>query len=656
VDHEYIAKVLAKYGFGDYFINSFKTLYRDITATVMVNGYKTEVINIKRGVKQGDALSCAIFILCVDPLIRNLIANPDIKGINIQSRYGNAKADFKASGYADDIAIVCRSNNKSISEVFREYERLTRISGLELNADKTEILNLNSSNIDPKLTYNIKYLNTQYDLVVVSNLKICGLVYAGCETDEYKKNVTEKINKLEMQLRKWMVRHLTLEGKILIVKTFGLSQLIYNMQCYEILPIDLVAIERLIFKFLWSKEWKESRPIERISRRVLKNSFENGGLNAPDVDCLNRSLKLRQFLRCNNSNHPISTLQLILLNNIRYEKVLNQEYCRLVKDDPIIRLSQETINTLTDYDRSMCYGGLPRAMSSVNAIELASKINIEDYLKRKNEVFVYYNYIPLQEMAILNINELLLEREISLDRGTNARIENTILKVDKNLIQIAEQFNENLFSEAPNELFFLSSKQDLKMSSSINVKEFQIMLKTAYKKVEMLNVNTKNNLEDFQFDMGNIRRFRKQCKEVKMRNVFYRLLNRDFFYAERMFRYRMTDSPDCTRCGQTETNDHLLYNCQFSVGMWSIYNEVIKEYFNSEYSICKIEDIFNFNSGPIENCLKIKLINNLIQIERPKHWTKEKILGMALETKKVEKYIAIKNRNNLDIFTKKWGK
>jgi hypothetical protein len=90
--------------------------------------------------------------------------------------------------------------------------------------------------------------------------------------------------------------------------------------------------------------------------------------------------------------------------------------------------------------------------------------------------------------------------------------------------------------------------------------------------------------------------------------------------------------------------------------MWSIYNEVIKEYFNSEYSIRRMEDIFNFSSGPIENCLKIRLINNLIQIERPIHWTKEKILGMALETKKIEKYIAVKNRNNLDSFCKKWGK
>ena len=43
-----------------------------------------------------------------------------------------------------------------------------------------------------------------------------------------------------------MCRNLTLEGKILIIKTYGLSQLIYNLQCYGILQKDLVLIERLI--------------------------------------------------------------------------------------------------------------------------------------------------------------------------------------------------------------------------------------------------------------------------------------------------------------------------------------------------------------------------------------------------------------------------
>lgn len=71
VDHEYIEDTLGAYGFGKSFINTFKFLYKDITARILINGYQSESIKISRGVKQGDALSCAIFIICIDPLLRN---------------------------------------------------------------------------------------------------------------------------------------------------------------------------------------------------------------------------------------------------------------------------------------------------------------------------------------------------------------------------------------------------------------------------------------------------------------------------------------------------------------------------------------------------------------------------------------------------------
>jgi exonuclease III len=60
VDHQYIEETLRAYGFGEGFINVFRTLYRDLTARVMVNGFIGEMISIKRGVKQGDSLSCAV--------------------------------------------------------------------------------------------------------------------------------------------------------------------------------------------------------------------------------------------------------------------------------------------------------------------------------------------------------------------------------------------------------------------------------------------------------------------------------------------------------------------------------------------------------------------------------------------------------------------
>jgi hypothetical protein len=311
VSHEYIYNVLKHYGFGEYFINNFRVLYANLSSTIMINGHKSEKINIRRGVKQGDALSCSLFILCIDPLIRNIKANNRIKGIDLKSRKYYMKDTYKVSGYADDIAIICKSDIESVNEVFYEYERLTKLSGLELNADKTEILILNNQPLQN--AYHISYLNDNYVLYPVSNIKICGLFYSKDENVEYKHNVLDKISKLEGQLKKWTIRNLSFEGKVLIVKTFGLSQLIYNMQCYEIKMEELIKIERLIFKFIWSKKWSTNRPVERIRRTFLKNAYEEGGVNAPDVECLDRALKLKQFLRSDNSNHPIKELQKILV-------------------------------------------------------------------------------------------------------------------------------------------------------------------------------------------------------------------------------------------------------------------------------------------------------------------------------------------------------
>ena len=47
-----------------------KLLNKNLKAIILVNGFTTESINIEQSVKQGDALLCSLFILCMDPLIR----------------------------------------------------------------------------------------------------------------------------------------------------------------------------------------------------------------------------------------------------------------------------------------------------------------------------------------------------------------------------------------------------------------------------------------------------------------------------------------------------------------------------------------------------------------------------------------------------------
>ena len=66
-------------------------------------------------------MSCGLFVLAMDPLIRNLMANEDIIGLRIPTSH-HESVTIKVLAYADDITIVCRNSN--LQAVFAEYERL----------------------------------------------------------------------------------------------------------------------------------------------------------------------------------------------------------------------------------------------------------------------------------------------------------------------------------------------------------------------------------------------------------------------------------------------------------------------------------------------------------------------------------------------------
>jgi hypothetical protein len=56
----------------------------------------------------------------MDQLIRNLNKNKKIEPITFKSKLTHMVVKHKASGYADDIGIVCRNKLGSVQEVFFE--------------------------------------------------------------------------------------------------------------------------------------------------------------------------------------------------------------------------------------------------------------------------------------------------------------------------------------------------------------------------------------------------------------------------------------------------------------------------------------------------------------------------------------------------------
>jgi hypothetical protein len=66
------------------------------------------------------------------------------------------------------------------------------------------------------------------------------------------------------------------------------------------------------------------------------------------------------------------------------------------------------------------------------------------------------------------------------------------------------------------------------------------------------------------------------------------------------------------------------------------------------------DKIYNHAGSSAITTIKLKLIQVLIQIERPTNWNKDNVIKAALEIIKIEKYNA-KINNHLTKFNSKWN-
>ena len=299
VDHRFIRETLKAFGLTN-FVPIFDVLYKNLTSDIIINGSTINGYKILKGVKQGDALSCILFIMCVEPLIRNLAESRNIE--NIETRQLGIRIP-KTYGFADDVTVVTKKSEANIEEVFKVYEEFTTASGLMLNADKTEIMCFNRAR-ETNHRFTFSYCDQQYTINGVERLKINGIIFMQDPRRREAVNVAKAVESMERLLRAWSTRRLTLLGKILIIKTFAVSQSIYLMQSMSLGEVSHKAIEKIIYKFLWNKNFNANRAPDRIKRKIMETPTHLGGFGMINVRALSDSLDLRAFGRLIKSEHP----------------------------------------------------------------------------------------------------------------------------------------------------------------------------------------------------------------------------------------------------------------------------------------------------------------------------------------------------------------
>ena len=104
VDHDFLYKILEKFGIGPVFINWIKKLYSNASTVIKINGHLSANVPLKRGVRQGCPLSSSLYVFVIEILALQLRGNPNIVGFKI----GGEK--IVSLHYADDTTITITQN------------------------------------------------------------------------------------------------------------------------------------------------------------------------------------------------------------------------------------------------------------------------------------------------------------------------------------------------------------------------------------------------------------------------------------------------------------------------------------------------------------------------------------------------------------------
>jgi hypothetical protein len=651
-------EVLSRYGFSENFIDLIKLLYKDIKASIIVNGYKSVMIKIARSVKQGDALSCALFILCIDPLIRYIEANEKIKPIPIaRSRFSNIAINVKTGSFADDVGLAVKKDAETMIEIYNAYSLFSSLSGRELNVNKTEIMQLNINSTG------VVFVPEEFQfggetVISTESIKICGITFSSNAKLEYARNVEDKIIKLEQQIIRWLPRYLTLEGKLLIVKTFGLSQIIYSLQMCEIKDSDVKKLESIIYKFLWNKKWSGNRAPDRIKRAYLKLPYERGGLAAPDIAILNAALKSRQFVRASNSSHQIKYIQMYQLEEIGYFEYFKLEYANLCKKDNVIATYQNTINDITDCIRQTANLDLNLDQDAErldNRVKTIASTDVLEYLHRKKLPLVIYRFSLLSNLGIESFKELCNELQYPRSDRTrdSARDVLKYFPVDwAELVMSSSEVDGDLEVEG----VFYNRKWDLVNNRSISVKDIRMMLTD---KSELQPRPFENSTKfDLNFMVPHNKNpfllARKSLYASRDRIFKYRILHGDIFCRKRMFKFKMVDSPNCTYClDQVETIKHLTWDCPRSRDAWNHVNDWFRTTLGEDY--INYETIILGGLKPLDalETIIVWVLRSIMVIDRENLIPSELIKARIESLFNYEKKIFGKTSKKLAL---RWGK
>ena len=226
--------------------------------------------------RQGCPLSPYLFLLCAEILGNTLRKDNEVRGIKI------FHTECKLFQYANDTTMILDGSKSSFLRSLYLLDAFASISGLKVNYEKTEALWIGASK-----SSNLNFPSSKPIAWANEKVFALGVWFSTLEDRSLNSDFTEKIEKIRSILDNWSARRLTLLGRITIIKTLAVLQIIYILSSLPTPPDILKTIKSILCDFLWDGKG------DKIKWTTMINNYAKGGLKMLDIQSFNESLKMK---------------------------------------------------------------------------------------------------------------------------------------------------------------------------------------------------------------------------------------------------------------------------------------------------------------------------------------------------------------------------
>ena len=559
VSNEYILQCVDLFGLGTYMKSWISIIINNRTFSVKNGGYISCEIPMERGVRQGCPLSPLLFIIALEVFALNIRQTESIRGIAI--KLNNFCIHQKIKLYADDTTFLL-NDLIDFREILSKIKEFSEVSGLYINVTKTVAMKIGTGG---------EQIHEFEGILFVNRIKLLGLYFSNYEpANQMSINWEGRIEKLERNLTLWTRRYLTLFGKVLVLKTFGISQFVYVMKSIG-LPISVLQkINRMLFSFIWSKDFKTGNTFEKIKRRTLCKDLESGGLNMIDIIEMQNTFYIQWALKLiTQKNENWAAIPRAMLKHVGGEKVFYSNVS-IKKFTGLAHINSEfwkqVLKTWLEIN------GADRLLQAYKIVSLEAPLfNNKDITYQNKSLYlsevVNRGITCVKDMTenneLINYDQYLYRIGGYYRAALDYHILSNAVKKELYEPTLITQVN---YTNCAKQLVIQSNKSLRKLVNSKETEDEVVGLLFWERKFH------ENVLERYAMSLNS-------TKEIKLRDINFKILHNILTTNTLLEKMKIKNSNKCDFCGSVDNIEHALVQCERLRSFWDSILQWIKKEF-----------------------------------------------------------------------------